>query len=206
MKKESNKKVSKVVSKKPAVKAKKITTILNRREESSITKAEIPNINVSSDVVLDFNSSETLPETNYNLSSPLSSIEQDVKEFEEVISSKDIKRKPSSYKTKVFLVVSVLAILIIIGVSVREKKVLSEDVLIKNILADVSQLIIVSDEEPAIAVVEKPEELAKTDNFYRNSVVGDYVLIYNDRAILYDPKSKKIRLAIPLSIENPSSN
>lgn len=206
MKKESYKKVSKVVSKKSAVKAKKKTTILNSNEESLITKAEIPSINVSSDVVLDFNSSETLPETNYNLSSPFSSIEEDVREFEEVISSKEIKRKPSSYKTKVFLVASVLAILIIIGVSVREKKVLSEDVLIKNILADVSQLIIVPDEEPAIAVVEKPEELAKTDNFYRNSVVGDYVLIYNDRAILYDPKSKKIRLAIPLSIENPSSN
>ncbi len=70
------------------------------------------------------------------------------------------------------------------------------------LVAQVGKLIILpSDETPTIATVSDPDKL-KNQAFFIDAKVGDKVLIYTNakRAILYDPKAKKIVNIAPINI------
>jgi len=86
----------------------------------------------------------------------------------------------------------------------KQQAVLQEEA--KSLVADVSRLIVLpQDEEPTIATVSDPEKL-KDQPFFANAKAGDKVLIYSKakKAILYDPQNDKIVEVAPLNINiNP---
>jgi hypothetical protein len=77
-----------------------------------------------------------------------------------------------------------------------------------EILAKVSMLIVLpQDEEPTMATVSNPEKL-KDQAFFANASSGDIVLIYSKtgKAILYNPEQNKIVEVSPINLrENQSA-
>ena len=74
----------------------------------------------------------------------------------------------------------------------------------KALLADVGKLMVLPEgEEPVIATVNDPEQLAD-QTFFTNAKVGDKVIIYaqSGKAVLYDPIAKKIIDISPININN----
>lgn len=75
---------------------------------------------------------------------------------------------------------------------------------VKHLVAKVSQLIVLPEnEEPTVATVSDPERL-KEQPFFAKAKKGDKVLIYSTarKAILYDPAAHKIVEVAPLNIGN----
>lgn len=75
---------------------------------------------------------------------------------------------------------------------------------IGDIIAEVSKLIILpNDEKPTIATVSDPKVL-KDQPFFSKAKVGDKVLIYTkaQKAILYDPVANKIVNIAPINLGN----
>ena len=73
----------------------------------------------------------------------------------------------------------------------------------KNLLDQVSKLIILPlDEEPTVATVTDIEKL-KDQAFFANAQVGDKVIIYSTakKAILFRPSENKIVEVAPLNLE-----
>ena len=64
-------------------------------------------------------------------------------------------------------------------------------------------MVLPEDEEPSVATVADPEQLAGQP-FFSKAKKGDKVLIYTNaqKAILYDPVAKKIIDIAPLNIGN----
>ena len=69
----------------------------------------------------------------------------------------------------------------------------------ERIKAKVSSHILLPDEMPAIATIVDVDKL-KADNpeFYANAENGDKILVYSNRAILYDPDTDKILNVAPI--------
>jgi hypothetical protein len=69
-----------------------------------------------------------------------------------------------------------------------------------DVLAALSKIIIIdSDKAPTVARVETTEALIKSNpDFYKNVVVGDYLLLYPDRAIIFRLKENKIVNVAPI--------
>lgn len=74
---------------------------------------------------------------------------------------------------------------------------------VESIVAEVSKLIVLPDEQPTIATVTDVEKL-KDQAFFAKAKNGDKVLIYTEakKAILYDPVNKKIVEVAPINIGN----
>lgn len=102
-----------------------------------------------------------------------------------------------------FLSVSALAVYFYIQFNEIRKnpqKVAEEQAL--QLVSEVSKLIVLpEDEDPSIATVSDPEQLAGQP-FFSKAKKGDKVLIYTNaqKAILYDPVAKKIIDIAPLNI------
>lgn len=78
----------------------------------------------------------------------------------------------------------------------------------RQLVSEVSKLIVLpEDEEPSIATVSDPEQLAGQP-FFSKAKKGDKVLIYTNaqKAILYDPVAKKIIDIAPLNIGSNVGN
>lgn len=76
---------------------------------------------------------------------------------------------------------------------------------VKNLVNEVSQLIVLpEDEEPTVATIKDVEKL-KDQPFFSNAKNGFRVLIFTKakRAILYDPELRKIVEVAPLNIGEP---
>ncbi len=72
----------------------------------------------------------------------------------------------------------------------------------KAIVDDVKKIFLIPDGiEPTVATIVKIEELRKVNAFYNKAKNGDNLLVTNDRAILYDPKAKKILDVVPVQIQ-----
>lgn len=72
----------------------------------------------------------------------------------------------------------------------------------RNLVREVGKLVLLPENEtPTIATVSDPEKL-KNQDFFIDAKKGDKVLIYTNakRAILYDPKAKKIVNIAPINI------
>ncbi|HXV26867.1 MAG TPA: hypothetical protein VD862_02510 [Candidatus Paceibacterota bacterium] len=73
---------------------------------------------------------------------------------------------------------------------------------VQELVAQVSKLIVLpDDEEPVIATVADPSQLADQP-FFAKAKVGDKVLIYNNarKAVLYNPTEHRIVEVAPLNI------
>ena len=78
----------------------------------------------------------------------------------------------------------------------------------RQLVSEVSKLIVLpEDEEPSIATVSDPEQLAGQP-FFSKAKKGDKVLIYTNaqKVILYDPVAKKIIDIAPLNIGSNVGN
>ena len=71
----------------------------------------------------------------------------------------------------------------------------------QELVARVSELIVLPEEEPVIATVADPALLADQP-FFTNAQVGDKVLIFNGarKAVLYNPTENRIIEVAPLTI------
>jgi hypothetical protein len=71
----------------------------------------------------------------------------------------------------------------------------------QELVATVSKLIVLPDEEPVIATVADPSQLIEQP-FFANAKKGDKVLIFNvaKKAVLYSPSENRIIEVAPLSI------
>ena len=73
------------------------------------------------------------------------------------------------------------------------------------VIQKVSRHILVNqDEEPTIATVQDPESLRQTNpDFYKNASVGDRLLIWSDKAVLYSEATDRIVAVLPVSFTPP---
>jgi hypothetical protein len=76
----------------------------------------------------------------------------------------------------------------------------------QQLVETVGKLMILPDEEPIIATVADPSQLAD-QAFFRDANIGDKVLIYNQarKAVLYRPNGNLIVDIAPLSAPSPAS-
>lgn len=83
----------------------------------------------------------------------------------------------------------------------KESEVVGDSV--EDIVAAVSQLIVLPEgEEPTVATVTDPEKL-KDQPFFENAEAGHKVLMYTEaqKAYLYDPNQNKLIEVAPISID-----
>ena len=75
---------------------------------------------------------------------------------------------------------------------------------IENILEDLGELILVTeDEEPTVATILNVEALQKQNpTFYANAKEGDLLIIYSEKAIIFRRDEKKIINVAPVFIES----
>lgn len=120
-----------------------------------------------------------------------------------IVSSKREKQSPEDIKTKrVIWVLAGVIILLIVGfgalylrdknILLNKQKIVTQEV--DKLLADVSNLVALPiDEEPTIFTVMNVDILKQRDpEFYKNVAVGDKIIIYTTRAIIYRPISGEV--------------
>lgn len=70
-----------------------------------------------------------------------------------------------------------------------------------EVLAALGQLIILSDAKPSFAIVDEAALAIKaTEPFFKDAALGDRILIYPDRAIIYRPSHNIIVNVGPISL------
>jgi len=123
--------------------------------------------------------------------------------------SENIPEKIKSEKLNKFIIIAIILILgcttcyfyyQFVKIKQDPQKVAKEET--KNLLAQISQIIVLPEgEEPTVATVTDPERL-KDQPFFAKAKKGDKVLIYTNakKAILYDPQNKKIVEVAPINI------
>lgn len=76
---------------------------------------------------------------------------------------------------------------------------------IDALLAKVGGLILLPEgEEPAIATIQDAEALARDEAFYRDAKNGDKVIVYREKAIIYDPTSNRLVNVGPVYLQQES--
>lgn len=77
-----------------------------------------------------------------------------------------------------------------LGANAGEK--LSDDQ-VRRLIERVSKYMVVpSDEQPSVVVIQDAAALAEQQSFYRGAKDGDILIIYSNRAIIYDAKANKL--------------
>ena len=59
--------------------------------------------------------------------------------------------------------------------------------------------------QPTVATIVDVESLRKRNSFYNKAKNGDYLIVTNERAILFDAKANVILDMVPVQLEQPSS-
>lgn len=77
---------------------------------------------------------------------------------------------------------------------------------VQQMKSEIGKLILLpSDQEPTVATIVDIEKLKETNpTFYKNASNGDKILVYTDKAILYDPDNNIILDVAPI-VTDPSS-
>ncbi|MDB4977946.1 MAG: hypothetical protein JWM56_132 [Candidatus Peribacteria bacterium] len=76
----------------------------------------------------------------------------------------------------------------------------------KKILDDVRKVYVLPEGvEPTVATIVKVEELRKLNAFYNKAKNGDNLIVTTDRAILFDPVTRKIVDVVPVQIQPPAA-
>jgi hypothetical protein len=64
---------------------------------------------------------------------------------------------------------------------------------VQDLVAQIGKFMVVpSDEKPSVVVLRDTATLAQQQPFYRGAKDGDILVIYSNRAIIYDPKDQKL--------------
>ena len=75
----------------------------------------------------------------------------------------------------------------------------------KRVVRQVRRIMVIDEEiEPTVATIVDVEALRERNPFYAKADNGDHLIITSDRAILYDPDSKKIIDIVPVNIQQQS--
>ena len=70
---------------------------------------------------------------------------------------------------------------------------------VQTIIARVSKFMVLpSDEKPSVAILRGVADLAAQQPFYRDAKDGDILIIYSNRAIIYDAKANKLVSVSPI--------
>ncbi len=63
----------------------------------------------------------------------------------------------------------------------------------KKVIESLDTILLTNSESaPTVAKIEDPAKLAKTDDFYDDSQIGDYLILYPQRAIIYRYEENRI--------------
>ena len=131
-----------------------------------------------------------------------------------------------SSKTKVVLVLIVIIILFLLfyrgktaGVSQNQGQVTEgtevgdgkqdpqNQALAQDVIAKVKKHIDLSLEgEPTVATIIDAEKLKEKNPFYAKAQNGDYLVVTQTRAILYDPNADVLLDVVPVQIQQPASS
>lgn len=76
---------------------------------------------------------------------------------------------------------------------------------IQDLVAQVGKLMVLPEGEPTVATVVDAEALAKEQEFFKDAKNGDKVLIYKDKAILFNVAESRIVNVGPVLSANPNS-
>ena len=69
----------------------------------------------------------------------------------------------------------------------------------ERVVRELGDIIILSEDSPTVARVEDPSVLKKSNpDFYENIQVGDYLVLYPQRAVIYRSSEKKIINIAPI--------
>lgn len=75
-----------------------------------------------------------------------------------------------------------------------------------SLLEKLGRHIVLREEAPTVATVQDPEILRGQNNyFYKDAKVGDRVLAWSDKVVLYSPDRDLILAVLPINIVTPSS-
>jgi len=69
-----------------------------------------------------------------------------------------------------------------------------------EVIAAVGRLMILPQEKPAVAVITEVEKIKPVQPFFVDASNGDRILVYKDKAIIYNPKLNKIINVGPISL------
>jgi len=73
------------------------------------------------------------------------------------------------------------------------------------LLANVGRLILLlEDEDPLVATIQDAEALAQEEPFYQNAGNGDKLIVYTQKAIIYDPDDDRLVNVGPVFIQDQS--
>lgn len=75
----------------------------------------------------------------------------------------------------------------------------------QDLIAQVGKLMVLPEGEPTVATVVDAEALAKEQEFFKDAKNGDKVLIYKDKAVLFNPEEGRIVNVGPVFSTNPAS-
>jgi hypothetical protein len=80
--------------------------------------------------------------------------------------------------------------------AVSEKNIQESD----KVVGELSEILFVnSDQAPTVARVDNPEKLQESNpDFYKNIVIGDYLILYPQRAVIYRSSENKIINIAPI--------
>jgi hypothetical protein len=77
----------------------------------------------------------------------------------------------------------------------------------QKVVSQVRKLYNIPDDvDPTVATIVDVNELRKRNAFYNKAKNGDYLIITNDRAILFDPKANVIVDVVPVQIQADASS
>jgi len=114
---------------------------------------------------------------------------------------------------KIIVVIALIATMLAVGAAAffyndaQDSKEQSPEVVAENNLAETEKIVselseilfISSDQEPTVARVEDPAVLQQSNpDFYRNIQVGDYLVLYPQRAIIYRSSETQIINVAPI--------
>lgn len=72
----------------------------------------------------------------------------------------------------------------------------------QKIVSKVSKLILLPEENPQIVIVQDVDKLRPLQPFFKDAENGDYVLVYQNLALIYSPTKNKLINVGPVTREN----
>jgi hypothetical protein len=102
------------------------------------------------------------------------------------------------------IAVAILAILLLVSLyfnlNLAIENILTRDELSsERVTQRLEDLIIIPEEDPTIATIEDPDTLRQQNEiFYADAEEGHYLVVFNDRAIIYDAQEHKLINVAPI--------
>lgn len=128
--------------------------------------------------------------------------------------SQDIKKQKSPITVKRLLTIILIIVIFVVGVGagymvynkLSEKNSKKEEIVdnqVGEILDELGKIILLpEDETPTVMSIMDVEELKKeNEEFYKDAIKGDILIIYSDKAIIFRREKRKIINVAPVFME-----